>query len=568
MRNIRFLQIKFFCYKKGTGRIINLDNDVVIIRGGYKSGRSSLVMSLFSTLGADIRTFSQQWLQDKIVALLKVSIDGAVLQFLHIGKMFYVYDANGLERYKAVNNYANARKLESLLGFNLTFTDNKEGRTRMPMEFMFMPFYISQDKGWGQPLKSFDGVSVYGGKKNALYYYTGVINDDYFLVSNNIEEIGSKIKKEEGRIEYEREFSAYVREKIAQTRISVTREDFEQESEDFLEKVNQLKKKQGELMAELKKLYDKRSYIDFRNQQMHDSLDEINKDLKFARKQKENITCPMCGAHVSNDDIAIYGMIEDRNVCNNAILEYDEESKKIDGKIKRLEERNDEIKAEIEKLEQILEQKKKDISLEQYLDSMMYQYMDKTLGVREQETKKRKEELEGELNALNEREAMLRGNLRKELVEEDFLNYVVSAYKKMGVAVNDSMVGRIKFGGRISDGGSTRTRGVVAYTYGYCELIKKYNGRLFCPIVIDEPNQNGINRTGLEAVNKFIIENRPKGSQLILAVSNDAEINTEGAIVVELESQKELLIERDFEAVRDEVEGLLRENWEMVPYNS
>ena len=76
--------------------------------------------------------------QDKIVALLKVSIDGAVLQFLHIGKMFYVYDANGLERYKAVNNYANARKLESLLGFNLTFTDNKEGRTRMPMEFMFM----------------------------------------------------------------------------------------------------------------------------------------------------------------------------------------------------------------------------------------------------------------------------------------------------------------------------------------------------------------------------------------------------------------------------------------------
>lgn len=158
------------------------------------------------------------------------------------------------------------------------------------------------------------------------------------------------------------------------------------------------------------------------------------------------------------------------------------------------------------------------------------------------EVKKRKEELEGELYALNEREAMLRGNLKKELVEEDFMNYVVSAYKKMGVAANDNMFRRIKFGGRISDGGSTKTRNIVAYTYGYCELIRKYNGRLFCPIVIDEPNQNGINRTGLEAVNMYIIENRPDGSQLILTVSNDAEINTEGAIVVELESQKELLI--------------------------
>jgi hypothetical protein len=32
--------------------------------------------------------------------------------------------------------------------------------------------------------------------------------------------------------------------------------------------------------------------------------------------------------------------------------------------------------------------------------------------------------------------------------------------------------------------------------------------------------------------------------------------------------KKELLVKEDFEAVRDEVETLLGENWEMVPYNS
>ena len=85
MRNIRFLQIKFFCYKKKTGRVINLDSDIVIIKGGNQSGRSSIVMSLYNTLGADIKTFSQQWIEDKIVTLLKISIDGAIFQFLHIG---------------------------------------------------------------------------------------------------------------------------------------------------------------------------------------------------------------------------------------------------------------------------------------------------------------------------------------------------------------------------------------------------------------------------------------------------------------------------------------------------
>ena len=567
MRNIRFLQIKLFCYKKGTGRIFDLDGDIVIIRGGYKSGRSSLLMSLYSTLGANIRTFSHQWLQDNIVTLLKVSINGAVFQFLHIGKMFYVFKANGEEYYRAVNNSANARKLESLLGFNLTFTDNKDGHTRMPMEFMFMPFYISQDKGWDQPLRSFEGVNIYGGKKNALFYYTGVIDDDYFLVCNNLEDVNAKIKKEEGRLEYEREFKYYVRNELSHKRISVTNVDFENEKSDFLNRVNNMKRMQGELMTELKKLYDKRSYISFRKQQMHDSLDEINKDLKFARDQKENITCPMCGAHVSNDDIGIYSIIEDRNICNNAILEYEDDLIKIDAKIKRLENKSEELKAEIIKLETYVEQKKNDITLNQYLDSKMYEYLDVVLDIREKETLRRKAELESERYSLNEKEEQLSGNLRKDLVEEDFVKLVLSAYSKMGVTVNDNMLRNIKFGGKVSDGGSTTTRSVIAYTYAYCNLIKKYDGRLFCPIVIDDPNQNGIDRVGLSFIYKYLIEDKPADAQLILAVSSDAEIDPNDAIVIDLESQKELLIPNDFEKVRDEVETLLGENWEMVPYN-
>lgn len=431
---------------------------------------------------------------------------------------------------------------------------------------MFLPFYVSQDKGWDQPLRSFDGASTYGGKKNALYYYTGVIKDDYFQICNRLEEAETKIKKLEDKLEYDIEFSKYVRDRIANSRISLNGVDFDKEQDEFLAKVNDLKKEQGKLMTDLKKLYDKRAYLEFRKQQMHDSLDDISKDLKFARKQKENITCPMCGAHVSNDAIGIYGMIEDMNMSKNAILEYEESINEIDVKIKAAESKNEHIKEEIEKLESRLIAKKQDITLREYLDSQMYVCLEETLNERERETRRDKAEMESELYKLTEQADLYSGNDLKDFVEEDFVQYVESAYRKMGIYGYKQK--DIKFGSKITETGSTVTRGIVAYTYAYCELIKKYNGRLFCPIVIDEPNQNGIDHLGLEDVNRFLISDKPNGAQLILAVSNDAKIDTENAIVIDLEAQKELLIERDFEAVRDEVEKLLGENWEMVPYNS
>jgi len=568
MRNIRFLQIKFFCYKKKTGRVINLDSDIVIIKGGNQSGRSSIVMSLYNTLGADVKTFSQQWIEDKIVTLLKISIDGAIFQFLHIGKMFYVYDVNGREYYKAVNQNANAAKLDSLFGFNLTFTDNGKERKRMPVDFMFIPFYISQDKGWDQPLRSFDGFNIYGGKKNALYYYTGVIKDDYFQICNSLDEANARLKKIEAKLEYDKEFSAYVKERIENSRISLSTTDFDLEQQEFIKKVEALKKDQGKLMTDLKKLYDRRAYLEFRRQQMHDNLDDINKDLKYALSQKENITCPMCGAHVSNDAIGIYAMIEDRNMSKNAILEYEDDINDTDAKIKSLESKSDKLRGDIEKLQQRLATKKNDLTLEQYLDSRMYVYLEKTLNERERSTRKEKMEEESLLYKLTEREKQYSGNDRREYVEEDFQNYVVAAYDKLGISSSSYKIANIKFGSKISMRGSAITRGVVAYTYGYCELIKKYNGRLFCPIVVDEPNQNGIDQLGLETINKFLIDERPTGSQLILAVSNDAKIEEDKAIVINLEAKKELLIEKDFEVVRDEVEKLLGDNWEMVPYNS
>ena len=567
MRNIRFLQIKFFSYKKKTGRILNLDNDIVIVKGGNQSGRSSMLMSLYSSLGAEIKTFSPQWKQDNIITLLKVSIDGVVFQFLHIGKEYYVFDLNGHLYYKSSNRLANGSKLANLLGFNLTFTNDETSKVQMPVEFMFLPFYISQDKGWDQPLRSFESFNVYGGKRNALYYYIGVIKDDYFLICNNLDEANAQLRKVELELEYDGDFSSYINERIRRQRITVNISDFDKEKDEFVTKASEMKKELGQLLTDLRKMYDRKAYLEYRKQQMHDNFREIDNDLKYAISKEEKLTCPMCGAHVKNDAVGTYMMIQDKNQCKNAILEYEKEINIIQNKIENLEAKSLTLRDSIKEIELLLVTKKNDIEFKDVLYSEMFKYLEETLSDREKDALMRKAELENRLREMLDKAKLYEDNDFKDFVDEDFKCYVTHALREMNVSSIFINENHIKFGHKISMDGSLVSKCIVAYTYAYYELIKKYSGKLFCPIVIDETNQNGVDRPGEKAIVDFLIEHKPNDAQLILSINNDVDINSKDAIVLDLQAGKELLIEDDFYEVATEVETLLGENFEMALYN-
>lgn len=303
MKNIRFISVKFLNYEKKVARTINLDNDVVVIRGGNQSGKSCITRSLYSTMGADLKRYPL-WQYTNVISLLDFKIDDVLFQYLHIGTFYYVF-SHGNIVFKARTKEENSKKLSELLQFNLSVGVGLSEAV-LSNSYMFLPFYIDQDEGWQQPLNSFSKIGSPTEKMNALYYHTGIINDEYFFYRNSLLRARKVLVRVKADLDSEERFTKYVEEKFKRIRIALNDEDCKEEIDNFVNHVNSLKKKLEGKIEELKKLYNKKGYVEFRIKQLHDSIIEIDRDLNFAIKQPSVLTCPMCGSKVDNDAVSAY----------------------------------------------------------------------------------------------------------------------------------------------------------------------------------------------------------------------------------------------------------------------
>lgn len=85
MKKIKFIQIQFLSYREKRGLTINLDYHVVIIKGANGSGKSSLIKSLYYSLGTEIEVWPQRWLDANIIYLCESAV-GFLIQKLKINK--------------------------------------------------------------------------------------------------------------------------------------------------------------------------------------------------------------------------------------------------------------------------------------------------------------------------------------------------------------------------------------------------------------------------------------------------------------------------------------------------
>lgn len=554
MKNIRFISVKFLNYEKKVAKKINLDNDVVIIQGGNQSGKSCITRSLYSTMGADLKRYPL-WQYTNVISLLDFKIDNTLFQYLHIGTFYYVF-TQGKIVFKAKNKEENSTRLSELLQFNL-LVGVAHSEVVLSNSYMFLPFYIDQDEGWQQPLNSFSKIGSPTEKMNALYYHTGIIDDEYFFYRNSLLRARKELVRVKADLDSEERFSKYVEEKFKHIRIALDDEDCKDEIDTFVKHVNSLKKKLEVKIEELKKLYNKKGYVEFRIKQLHDSITEIDRDLNFAVKQSAVLTCPMCGSKVDNDAIGAYEMIRDEDDCKQMLVDFQKELATVDERIRVVEEDNSKIREDIANIEKAIEARKGNVTIQQVIESQMHKLLLQELTEHEQKGKLRRSELEREIEQCSQKIKTLDGSLRKDEIEKDFYSFVLHGLKSMKEGLGNIHNLNIEFGSKIRTSGSMVTKCVLAYTYAYCKLIIKYNGPLSCPIVIDEPNQNGCDEKSMKAVLDYILASKPTTSQLILSVNEDEVIDKTDKLVIDLSGESELLCESEFRDVKDEIENLL-----------
>ena len=552
MKKLRFKEISFLSYSSRKARRISLDSDIVIIKGDTDTGKSCISKSLFSALGTSIKSIPETWKNDNIVVLLKFTVDDINFTALHIGKDYYIFNPDGTQRTLTDSLAKQGKAISSLLDIHLPKIEINGIKQTFYSDYLFMPFYIDQDDGWAQPWTSFSRCGSSTLRANTLLLHTGVVSDEYFSFKVQLDNAIKSLDKINIDLAANKRLCESMKKRLVKFKLSLNENDFNEEIANFIKKISELKIAQKNKLAELKELYNKKSYLTFSIEQLHNNIKEIGKDFNYAMTQEDVITCPMCGSKVNNDFLGRLEMSDDIVKCKDLIIQNQSELKEINLKIENAEYSNKEIRDKLIEISQLMQIKKDESSLDDYLNSKLEKYFDNIMG--EEKVRQEIEKIKAKVNDEGKKE-------RKKMIENDFGNLVLKYTTKMKVRLNSEK--KISLSTNISVTGTKVPRTIVAYTYAFIDIMCKYGGPVLCPIVVDEMRQRGLRDKDEETMFSFLVANKPHEAQLIVATSSDLQLNGENIKVVELHNPNNLLVVDDFQSVSNEIDDLLYDNFSL-----
>lgn len=561
MRNIRFKEILFLSYREKKAKRINLDSDVVVVKGGNGKGKSCLLKSLYGVFGAHVNKYPEGWDPHFIVVLLKFQIDGVTHRALRISRDYYLLNPDNTAISETISMDEQAKSLSMLFGFDLYYYSDQSQKKRLPVGCYFMPFYIDQDSGWQQPWSSFTQVGNEQVKRNVMLYYTGVVNYDYYLSKSHLQSLQNEHRRWKNERTIQNNFISIIRDKLkSNSTMSLTEDAFKEEIETFVIRIQDLKERQNKILKELEELYYDKLFKESRVASLHANIKAIEEDFNYAIQHEDMLICPVCGAQTENTALARYGMNVDKEESRELIMKYKMELDEIKKKIERANKKSDELKKQIEEIEALITTKKEEYTLKEYLDNKVIEKLQSIFYENEQEFENNIERLEEEIKGEEDKLKSLKGTSRLKVILDDF-NACLRVYsKELGSAFDESKPHGL--GEKIKGSGSSHPKETLAYFFSYLTIMHKYSTPIMLPIVIDEFKQNGSTDQSVDKMIGFAISHRPKNGQVIYSVSDEYTASCDNVMTVSLDGDT-LMNENDYISVRNEIDDILNKNFKL-----
>ena len=179
-------------FEKGFNVITSADNHV---------GKSSLLKSLYYTLGAEVK-FDSVWTRQPKMYVLSLDVDGKEYCVARFGKNYAVFEDNELLKITDSVSRELAPLIGEIFGFSVYLPNKKTKKIEMaPPAFMFLPYYIDQDKGWNNLYGSFESIDQYqkDDRIKSLYYHLNIYTKETIQLMAKYD----LLKEQEGNLQSE-----------------------------------------------------------------------------------------------------------------------------------------------------------------------------------------------------------------------------------------------------------------------------------------------------------------------------------------------------------------------------
>lgn len=563
MKNLFISELLLLSLKERKARRITFDRKRTLIYGKNHTGKSSLIKSIYKTFGAE-PLMNPKFENANVSALIKFEVDSRSYQILRDGKQFAIFDQDGnlLKAFSSVTKELGPY-LADLFNFKPVFQSVHSDFIIPPPAFLFLPFYVDQDESWSKSWSSFKLLQQIKDYRNqCIHYHSGIRPNEYFTTKKEIQEFIKIIEETDKEQKVTNKVLSDIKSKLSQTEFNIDIDSFKAEITELLTQAESLKAIESNLKQELHDLYHLKAAYDAQINIVKQAIIESHNDLKFAsEKLPDVISCPTCGAEYENSFSDRFQIATDEQKSKELLLELTKEAKEIDNKIEIENSKLTKTISEVTKIDNILQQKKGDISLHDIIENAGKNQVKDLFSERYREltnilveNAREKERLEAKLKSYESKE-------RKEEIINYYTSTLSSFLKKLDVhSLHFDDYKTITSKIESKETGSSRPRALIAYYFTFFYLMQKFSSSTYCPLIVDSPNQQDQDIEHIDKIMKFINQNQPKDSQLILGLAETygEDFNCK---VIELKEKYQLLNEDDFDSVNDELSDKLQALW-------
>lgn len=514
-------------------------------------GKSSVIKSLYWTLGAAPQAIHRDWIAANVKSRLHVRIDDASYSVVRDGRQLAMFGADG-QKLISTNSITHefGPFLADKLDFGLTLL-NRQGEPEIPPPaYAFLPFYMDQDGGWERPLTSFDRLTQYANfRRSIIEYHSGIKPNEFYEISAE----RTKTARLKSEAFSERNTIAGVIAKLGLDPvfqgIELSADDHDLAIEALLIRLTELRDTRQRRASKLAEVIDERLLLEEQIELARAAARELGADANWATSDgREVISCPTCGTDHRNDFRHRFSILADRDQCFEFVANSMD---KIDDLAKRARDVEKEMASTdqiIGEVQATLESERGRVTLKQVIEN---EGRRQAFSLFNQQISELDEKIGGFDATITEMEAALKEFNKRQHREqrERFYATKMRSYIDKLNMLNPDYDTISKITGRIVETGSEQPRLLLAYELALLATIQEFSTAFTAPMVIDSPNQQDQDDANARSMLSLIIDSRHPNGQTILGTVSMHGIDPGDCRVIEFDQKRSVLQAEEFESV-------------------
>ncbi|PZE20305.1 hypothetical protein [Paenibacillus xerothermodurans] len=533
-----------------SSREISLLDGLNLIIGENKTGKSSLIKSMFYSLGCEL-VFEDDW---------KNLVQKYILFFDYGEKKYCVIrEKKRLKLFNIVNDsqfvvlsetdhfHEFCAVLMREFDISMDCLTNHGGEITATTPLLFRFQYIDQDLGWSKIGESFTNMKyIRNWKENTNKYVVGYQGEEYYKEKQNILKIKNTIQEFNVKLKY---FSELL--KAIQTKTNV--EENIQDDGNTLDN-SQIKSVFSELdNLERRKIKLGDNISEFKNVQYEKNLQlatlkmyikELNKDHDYAMKQEDDIICPTCGTVHNNTLLDRLEIVKDVQSGNELIKQIRIELKELESQINELSEEKIQINKRYNLLKKQIERSKESATIANTFRNEGKQEIVLTGKFQRDKIIKSIVDEERNIKLIEENIKELNSSERRKKIISNFK----AIYEKILHELNVPLKAlKLKdFVQELTKTGSEKPRIIYAYhvalyLYNLNRIVSPFN-----LLVIDTPNQQGQDWKNLKSIDEILGHLLDKRGQVIIGTERETGYEKQASNVIRLLEERKTLTKKDY----------------------